>query len=83
MRMHSATSTRIRVPLIAFLPLCFLLFGYFDPAVQDLLDRVYHRYRLSARVREWDAHALIHRRLSFAIMRMVDQFGGFYLLSFG
>ena len=49
----------------------------------ELLDRVRHRYRIHARVAEQEAHALIYRGLSFAIMREVaDQFVGPHLVLF-
>ena len=54
----------------------FLSFGFsvldsFGRATQELLDRVCRRYRIHARVVQWEAHAWIHRRLSFAVMRRV------------
>ena len=66
------------------MPFSFSVFGSFGPAAQELLNRVCRRYRIHARVTEWEAHAWIHRRLSFAVMRGVaDQFVGRRLVSFG
>ena len=60
-----------------FSPFGFSVFGSFGPAARDLLDRIVQRYRLHAQVADWEAHAWIHRRLSFAIMRGVaEQFVG-------
>ena len=60
-----------------FIPFGFSLFGSFGPEVKVFLGRVVQRYRLHAHVADWEAHAWIFRRLSFAIMRGVaEQFVG-------
>ena len=67
-----------------FEPFGFSVFGSFGSAAQELLARVCRRYRTHARIAEWEAHAWVHRRLSFAIMRGVaDQFVSRRLDSFG
>ena len=58
--------------------------GSFGPAAEEHLDRVCQGYRIHAYVVEWEAHAWIHRCLSFTFMRgMTDQFVGRRLVSFG
>ena len=58
-----------------FEPFGFSVFGSFGPAALELLARICRRYRTHARIAEWEAHARVHRRLSFAVMRGVaDQF---------
>ena len=48
-----------------------------DPPAQELLDRVSRQYRIHACVNEWEAHAWVHRCLSFVGMRGVaDAFVG-------
>ena len=47
------------------------MLGSFSHAAQELLDRVCRRYDIHARVVEWEAHAWIHRRVSFAVLRGV------------
>ena len=54
-----------------FLPFGFSVFDWFTPAAQELLDRIYCRYRFHARITKWEAHAWIHRHLSFPVMRGV------------
>ena len=67
-----------------FLPVSFSFLGSFGPAAQELLHRICRRFRTYARVAQWEAHAWVHRRLSFASMRGVaDQFVCRYLASFG
>ena len=67
-----------------FEPFGFSVFGCFGPAAQDLIERVCRRYSTHARIVEWEAHAWVHRHLSFAVMRGVaDQFVGRRLDSFG
>ena len=67
-----------------FVPFGISIFGSFGLAAQDLLQRVVQRYRLHAQVVDWEAHAWIYRRLSFAIMRGVaEQFVGRMSDSFG
>ena len=67
-----------------FLPFGFSVFGPFGPAAKELLDRVCREYHIHARVAKWEAHAWIHRHLSFTVMREVaDQFVGRRLASFG
>ena len=56
-----------------FVPFGFSTFGSFGPVIQDLLHRVVQRYRLHAQVADWEAHAWIYRKLSFAIMRGVAE----------
>ena len=69
---------------IDFSPIGISVFGPFGPAARDLLDRSVQRYRLHAQVADWEAHAWIHRRISFAIMRVVaEQFVGRMSDSFG
>ena len=46
---------------------------YVDPEAQVFLERVVERYHLHAQVADWEAHAWIYRRLSFAIMRGVAE----------
>ena len=45
----------------------FSVFGSFGPAAQELLDLICRRYRIHACVAEWEAHAWVHRRLSFGV----------------
>ena len=60
-----------------FVPKGFSGFGSFDPAAQELLDRICGRFRIHARTAELEVHAWVHRCLSFAVMRGVaDQFIG-------
>ena len=67
-----------------FVPFGFSVLGSFGPAAQELLDRICRRYRTHARIAEWEAHARVHRRLSFTVMRGVaEQFVGRHLASFG
>ena len=67
-----------------FEPFGFSVFGSLGNAALELLARVYSRYRTHACLAEWEAHARVHRRLSFAVMRGVaDQFVGRRLDSFG
>ena len=61
----------------------FSMLGSFGLAAHELPDRVCWRYRIHARVAEWEAHALVHCRQSFAVMRGVaDQFVDRRLVSF-
>ena len=67
-----------------FVPFSFSVFGSFGPATHELLDRICRRYRTHARIAEWEAHARVHNRLSFAVMRWVaEQFVGRDVASFG
>ena len=57
-----------------FMPFGFSVFGSFGLAAQELLDRIYRRYRTHARIAEWEAYS---GRLSFAVMRgLAEQFVG-------
>ena len=44
-----------------FLPFGFPVLSSFGPAADELLDRVCRRYRIHARVAEWEVHAWVHR----------------------
>ena len=56
-----------------FSPFGFSTFGSFGPAAEELLTRICKRYGTHLQVTEWEAHAWVHRRLSFAIMRSVAE----------
>ena len=66
-----------------FIPFGFSTFWSFGLAIEDLLSHICQRYVSHARIPEWEAHAWVFHRLSFAIMRGVaEQFVGRELLSF-
>ena len=67
-----------------FVPFGFSVFGSLGPAAPFwLLGRICRRYRIHARIDDWEAYALVHCHLSFAVMRgMADQFVGCRLDSF-
>ena len=70
LRRLSGRNTRRCVLVIALtscrsISLCFFSFSH---AAQELLERICQRYRIHARIAVWEAHALVHRRLSFSVM---------------
>ena len=59
------------------------IFGSFGPVAEEVLHRMCELYRIHARVSEWEAHACVHHRLSFVIMRgVVDHYVGRCFVSF-
>ena len=57
------------------MPLGFSIFGSFSLTTLELLNRICRQYHIHTRIAEWEAHAWVHRRLSFVIMRGVaDRF---------
>ena len=56
-----------------FIPFGFSTFGSFGPAAETLLDRICQRFASHTQVPAWEAHAWVHRRLSFSIIRGVAE----------
>ena len=56
-----------------FAPFSFSVLGSFGPTAQEVLTRVCQRYVSHARIRPWEAHQWVYRRLSFAVMRGVAE----------
>ena len=61
----------------------FSAFGSSGLAAEELVSRICLRYTAHAQIPEWEAHAWLFCRLSFALMRgVVEQFVGRQLADF-
>ena len=58
---------------VDFVPFHFSTWGSFRPKAEGLLPCIYQGLILHFRIRVWEAHDWVFRRLSFMVMRRVAE----------